>query len=100
VAADGIVWATSGTRLLGLEDGAIRYGPTLEGWAAAGSRRSLPVPTPCGSRRRPGWSASTWPCCGDRRPTQRDSWPTAGWYTATGIGGVSYESQLRLGDQV
>jgi hypothetical protein len=31
VAGDGTVWATSGTRLLGLEEGAIRYGPTLEG---------------------------------------------------------------------
>ena len=36
VADDGTVWATSGTRLLGLEPGTVRYGPTLE--ALGGTR--------------------------------------------------------------
>jgi hypothetical protein len=31
VAGDGTVWATSGTSLLGLDEGAVRYVPTLEG---------------------------------------------------------------------
>ncbi len=33
--------------------------------AATGSTRSLPAPTPCGSRRRPGCSASPWRHCPD-----------------------------------
>ena len=79
VAGDGIVWATSGARLLGLEEGAIRYGPTLEDWAAVGSTRSPPVLTPCGSRRRLGWFASTWPRCPDSGPTASTQRPGGGY---------------------
>jgi hypothetical protein len=60
VGSDQTVWTTSGNRLLGLDRGVLRHTLPLGQLGSDRINAITPAPTPCGWRRRPGCSASTW----------------------------------------
>src|SRR4029453_16898126 len=64
--------------------------------AATGSTRSPPAPTPCGWRRRPGCSASTWRRCPDRPRVSRQR-VVAGCPTQASVPGMTRSATIGQG---